>query len=185
MSERIVYLMRGLPACGKSYTARRLAGATGVILETDQYFYLQVGDDPASYDYSEERLPAARQWNFNRFRRAIAAGMGPIIVDRGNGLNEETYQYARLAVESGYRVEIQEPDSLWWQELRVLLKYQTHLNPAVLDHWAEVLEEKSRESHRVPRSTIRRWMSRWRWDVTVEDILRFGDELASDLAALP
>ncbi|MCA9202230.1 MAG: AAA family ATPase, partial [Planctomycetales bacterium] len=76
MSERIVYLMRGLPACGKSYTARRLAGATGVILETDQYFYLQVGDDPASYDYSEERLPAARQWNFNRFRRAIAAGMG-------------------------------------------------------------------------------------------------------------
>ncbi len=26
MSERIVYLMRGLPCCGKSHTARQLAG---------------------------------------------------------------------------------------------------------------------------------------------------------------
>lgn len=52
--------MRGLPACGKSHTARRLAGEQGIMLETDQYFYTHVGDDPTSYDYSEALLPAAR-----------------------------------------------------------------------------------------------------------------------------
>ena len=52
-----VYLMRGLPACGKSHEARRLAGTEGIVLETDEYFYTQVGNDPASYDYSDELLP--------------------------------------------------------------------------------------------------------------------------------
>ena len=44
MFEQIVYLMRGLPCCGKSHTARKLAGDQGVVLETDEYFYHCVGD---------------------------------------------------------------------------------------------------------------------------------------------
>ena len=85
-----VYLMRGLPACGKSHMARRLAGDDGLVLETDQYFYTQVGEDPGSYDYSDELLPKARQWNLARFREALARQISPIVVDRGNGLNPET-----------------------------------------------------------------------------------------------
>jgi hypothetical protein len=65
--RKIVYLKRGLPACGKSHMARRLAGEKGLVLETDQFFYSQVGDDPAKYDYSEELLPTARAWNLDRF----------------------------------------------------------------------------------------------------------------------
>ncbi len=34
MNNRIVYLMRGLQACGKSYRALRLAGDEGIVLET-------------------------------------------------------------------------------------------------------------------------------------------------------
>ncbi len=67
--------------------ARRLAGKHGVVLETDEYFYTQVGEDPAKYDYSDGLLPVARQWNFERFCGAIASAMSPIVVDRGNGLN--------------------------------------------------------------------------------------------------
>ncbi|MBI2479880.1 MAG: hypothetical protein HYV60_14985 [Planctomycetia bacterium] len=37
-SAKQVYLMRGLPACGKSHTTRRLAGEQGIVLETDHYF---------------------------------------------------------------------------------------------------------------------------------------------------
>ncbi len=73
MNEKTVHLMRGLPACGKSYTARELAGDTGVVLETDQYFYAHVGEDPARYDFSQDLLPEARRWNFERFRRATEA----------------------------------------------------------------------------------------------------------------
>jgi hypothetical protein len=179
MSEKIVYLMRGLPACGKSFTAQRLAGTTGVVLETDQYFCTQVGDTPAYYDYREDLLPEARRWNFARFQEAVAAGASPIVVDRGNGLNAETQQYALHAVAHGYRVELREPESEWWQEIRVLLKYK-HLTREVLYQWAAQLAELSRYSHRVPASTIRSWMDSWRHDLTVEDILRFpGDGTAT------
>jgi hypothetical protein len=50
-SSRVVYLMRGLPSCGKSYTAQKLCAESGVIRETDGYFYSQVGDDPHQYDF--------------------------------------------------------------------------------------------------------------------------------------
>ena len=54
MSDKIVYLMRGLPACGKSHAARRLAGSDGVVLETDQYFYSDVRDDPGIYNSDDQ-----------------------------------------------------------------------------------------------------------------------------------
>ena len=169
-SQAVVYLMRGLPSCGKSYTARRLAGDTGVVLETDEYFYLMVGDDPGRFDYREDLLPAARQWNFDRFVRAVAAGITPILVDRGNGLNRETRRYAQHAIEHGYRVELKEPESEWWQEIRVLLKYKPATRE-ILYQWADQLAAKSRRTHRVPVETIRLWMDKWRHDLTIEQIL--------------
>ncbi|HQX51737.1 MAG TPA: AAA family ATPase [Planctomycetaceae bacterium] len=170
-NARQVYLMRGLPGCGKSHRARRLAGDQGIVLETDQYFYTQVGDDPASYDYSEELLPKARGWNLGRLRDAIAQGISPIVVDRGNGRNPESREYAVCAVEQGYRVELAEPDSPWWQELRVLLKYKQYVADELFDAWARKLADATRDGHRVPSATIRHWMSRWRHDLTVEQIL--------------
>lgn len=166
----VVYLMRGLPSCGKSYTARRLSGETGVVLETDEYFYLLVGDDPSSFDYREDLLPAARQWNFERFERAVAARITPVVVDRGNGLNWETQRYARHAVRHGYAVQLQEPESDWWQEIRVLLKYK-HATREILYQWADRLAAESRRTHRVPAATIRDWMDKWRHDLTVQQIL--------------
>ena len=175
MKDQIVYLMRGLPACGKSHMARRLAGTTGVVLETDQYFYSQVGNNPQQYDYSEALLPAAREWNLSRFREAIAQGISPIVVDRGNGRNPETLEYAAYAVDHGYDVELAEPDSSWWQELRVLLKYQQYVDAKLFDAWAQKLADATRDTHRVSASTIRRWMNGWRLDLTVEDILKQRD----------
>lgn len=175
MSDRQVYLMRGLPACGKSHTARTLAGETGIVLETDQYFYTQVGDDPGRYDYQAELLDTARRWNFDRFQRAIAASISPIVVDRGNGLNLETKQYALHAVENGYDVALKEPESDWWQEIRVLLKYKD-VTKEILDQWADRLAKLSRRTHRVPVDTIRRWMRAWKWDLSVDDILHYRED---------
>ena len=174
MDTKLVLLMRGLPSCGKSHTARRLAGADGVVLETDQYFYTQVGDDPGSYDYREELLADARQWNLNRFRDALSHAVTPIVVDRGNGLNRESREYVVAAQEQGYDVELREPDSPWWGELRVLLKYKKHVAPELFDQWAEALAARSRGTHRVPVKTIRRWMNSWRSGLTVDDILNAG-----------
>ena len=166
-----VYLMRGLPGCGKSHTARRLAGDRGMVLETDQYFYTQVGNDPASYDYSEDLLPQARKWILTKFREALSNGISPIVIDRGNGLNPETRDFAICAVEHGYRVELAEPDSQWWQELRVLLKHKQYVASELFDAWARKLSDSTRHDHRVPAATIRSWMASWRHDITVEQIL--------------
>ncbi len=162
--------MRGLPGCGKSHKARRLAKPDGVVLETDEYFYTQVGNDVNSYDFSDELLKDAREWNLQRFRNAIVEGISPIVVDRGNGRNPETKEYAAFAVEQGYTIELAEPDSEWWQELRVLLKYKQFTMP-ILERFAEVLAAKTGQGHRVPAKTILQWMKGWKWDLTVDEIL--------------
>ena len=174
-SQHIVFLMRGLPAAGKSHTAKKLAGDSGVICETDEFFYTQVGDDRQRFDYDESLMPTAQAWNFERYKRAVASGASPIVIDRGNGLSMETKRYVRHAVDHGYRVEISEPESDWWQEIRVLLKYKSLTGP-VLDRWAQELAHYSRSVHRVPAETIRRQMEKWIHGLTVEDILNYRPE---------
>ena len=174
-SDKIVYLMRGLPSCGKSYTARKLAGQTGVVCETDDYFHTQVGDDPTRYDYRKELLEHARRWNLERFKNAVDAGRSPIVVDRGNSLSLQSQVYARYVAERGYAVELKEPESDWWQEIRVLLKYK-HVTREILYEWADRLAKMSRSTHRVPATTIRRWMDRWKYDLTIADILNYPSQ---------
>ena len=169
MNEKVVYLMRGLPCCGKSKMAKKLVGDDGVICETDEYFYTHVGDDPTRYDYRADLMEAARRWNFQRFREAVNAGISPIIVDRGNGLSLESQLYARYALDRGYQVQLKEPESQWWQEIRALLEHKRS-NKEILYQWADRLAEASRRNqHRVPASTIRRRMDHWQHDLTVEE----------------
>ena len=170
--EKLVYLMRGLPSCGKSRTARRLAGEHGVVCETDEFFYVTDPDGTVHYEYDAGRLEDARRWNFDRFRVAIAEGKSPIVVDRGNGLNAETRAYARHALDHGYHLVLHEPDSPWWREIRELLRDKDR-NAAALDEWARRLSRFSRRTHRVPERDIRRTIRKWRPDVTVEDILNY------------
>ena len=168
-----VYLMRGLPSSGKSTTARSLAGPEGVVCETDAYFFTHVGSDPDRFDYRAELMDTARSWNFQRFCEAVDARRSPVVVDRGNALSLETQRYARYAVDAGYHVQLAEPDSDHWAEIRVLLRYR-HLTQPALDEWADRLAVMNRRSHRVPAETIRRWMSKWKADLTVEDILDYA-----------
>jgi hypothetical protein len=79
-------------------------------------------------------------------------------------------RYAQHAVDHGYEVRLQEPESEWWQEIRVLLKYKK-VTREILYEWADRLAAKSRETHRVPVETIRHWMDKWRHDLTIEQIL--------------
>ena len=103
----------------------------------------------------------------------MAAGISPIVVDRGNGRNAETWEYARYALDHGYVVELKEPESAWWQEIRGLLENKEASWPR-LEQWAERLAEMTRLTHRVPASTIRAWMASWRPNLTVEEILVVG-----------
>ena len=54
--ERLCILMRGLPGSGKSHRAQRLAGAAGVVCETDAYFREAVAQDAAGTVGREELI---------------------------------------------------------------------------------------------------------------------------------
>ena len=167
--QRIVYLMRGLPSCGKSTTAKKLAGKNGVVIETDAFFQIQ-GAGPEGYSFDRTRLPEARNWTFELFRQAIRDNVSPIVIDRGNGSNRDSREYAEIALAGGYELELREPESNWWQEIKVLLRYRPETDD-LLDLWAMELAQLSKRTHRVNSETIRHWMDRWKDDLTVSDIL--------------
>ena len=178
-SAGILYLMRGLPSSGKSHRAIGLAGETGVVCETDAFFRVEPAGSKGTAGSGSEAMAEARHWNLARFARALEEGVSPIVVDRGNGLSPETARYATLALEKGYRVELREPDSPWWQEIRVLLKYREFTEP-VLEVWAERLAQLSEGSHRISAETIRAHMRSWRHDLRVEEIIALGSPRIAD-----
>ena len=102
-------------------------------------------------------------------QQAIADGTSPIVVDRGNGLNAPTQEYVCYALRHGYQVELREPDSPWWSEIRELLR-DNQTNETTLRAWAARLADLSRQNHHVPLATILDWMFAWKPDLTVEDI---------------
>ena len=166
--------MRGLPSSGKSHMAKRLAGDVGLIFETDAFFYTHVPGDPTVFKYDHRLLPKAREWSFRQFQKAVQQDLTPLIVDRGNSLHEESAQYVRYAHAHQYHLELVEPDSPWWQEIRILLKYKPATMLA-LAKWAEKLADMSRNNppyHNVEAEFIYHLMQNWRSDVTIEKILK-------------
>lgn len=163
--------MRGLPSCGKTTTARAIvAEEGGVLVEFDEFFYTEVGTDPARYDWSDRLLEKARAWNIERLFRALETDVSPIVLDDDNGYGITTRTCVTRAVELGYAVEFREPDSPWWGEIRSLLA-DKDANESALVEWAHKLTVLSRGTHRVPFATFLRRMERWQDEIRVEDIL--------------
>lgn len=163
-------LMIGLPSCGKTHKSRRIARDGDAVFEFDEFFYTQVGSDPESYDWTSKLMHEAREWNLARISNALDAGTPRVIVDSDNQALSFTKRYVEHAVKLGYEVEFCEPDSIWWQEIRGLLR-DKNVNRARLKRWAQKLSRMSRGTHRVGVVTFLRRMKRWNPDITVEDIL--------------
>jgi hypothetical protein len=163
-SPKVVYLMRGLPACGKSYRAKELAGSDGVVCETDSYFVANDG----SYVYRKNELQDARDWNYAQFCDAVNRGVRPIVVDRGNGLHDETLRFVKYALAHQYRVELAEPTSPWWPKVKAAIRSG---DESRIKTWARRLARKQQSTHRVSEKRILRRMKRWNPDITIENTL--------------
>jgi len=174
-SKRLI-LMRGLPSCGKSHRAARLAAASdGLVLEFDRFFE-EATTGPLRWE--RELLPAARLWHFDRVRAALDEGRGLIVVDDDHRPGPTAKAISAYGIKCGYRIEFAEPDSPWWMAIRPLLA-NPELNKAQLMTWAEKLARLSRVGHAVPLGTFTRRMQTWRDDLTVVDLLAFGEEAAA------
>lgn len=143
--EKILYICRGLPGSGKSTMAKQLAGSTGVIYSTDDFF-MQNG----KYNFNPGKLGEYHQKNFERAKLAMEQGVSPIVVDNTNTTAWEPKKYVQEAIKHGYKIEVKEPNTPWKFDVDELSKKNTH---------------------NVPTDSIKKMLNRWHHDLTVDDIL--------------
>lgn len=143
-------IMRGLPGSGKSTLARELANDGGrTIFSTDDYWFRP----DEFYDFNPSLLSQAHLWTFNQVKDCIESGMNiDIILDNTNIQWKDFKKYVAIATEHGWSIDIKEPDTEWKWNVDELFK---------------------RNSHYVPKVSIKRMLDRWQ---STEDIWRLINE---------
>lgn len=148
--DRELVLMRGLPGSGKSTKANKLAGRSGQIFSTDDFFCL---NEEQEYRFNGSLLGRAHNWNQKRSLDAMYAGIPIVVIDNTNTTIRELRSYLphiEAAMGLGYSVRIEEPET----------------------HWRfDVGELDKRGSHDVPLKHIEKMLNRYVKDVKIEDIL--------------
>ena len=163
--NKIVFLMRGCPGTGKSFAAKKLAGNTGVVCETDSFF----GPPGKDYHFNIKKREQARTQNMKLFILSVQQGISPVIVDRGCGKGRRTWWYAKVAQLYGYKVKLAEPTSPWWKKMIAERKWGGWPKNAV-----QILYEIQQGTHRVTYQAILRSIIRYDPTLTIKDILREG-----------
>ena len=146
---KFFYILRGLSGSGKSFLSKQLAGETGQIFSTDDFFI----DEKGEYNWDRNKISEAHLWNQNRILNAINNDISPIIIDNTNIMMWELKQLKPIieyAQNLGYKTEIKEPDTPWKFNAEELFK---------------------RNTHGVPLETIQKKINQWEPDVTIDDIL--------------
>lgn len=154
VSERILYVLRGLPGSGKSTLAQRLGEAV-LVFSTDAFFM-----EAGTYCFAPERLEEAHAWNQQRAREAMERGHPRIAIDNTHVALWEARPYTEQAVACGYRIEILEPDTPWKFDLPVLAL---------------------RNGHGATEEVLRKMHAQWETDFTVERILAASRPVRSEM----
>lgn len=160
--DRKLYIMRGIPGCGKSHRATRISQETGgVIFSADNFF--------------GEGEEYCRNWSPNKIHLAhqdcetkAIAEMGlfnpHIIIDNTNITLRNFRVYIDCAILQNYTVYFVYPDSSWWKE-----KVLPFLQGKVTDQDRDVLRNEivenltKRNIHGVPSSTISNMLLKFQW----------------------
>lgn len=108
MNEKILYLLQGVSASGKSFIAdcireycSRYYGQAAVF-STDNLWY----DDKGIYQFDPKKLGEMHKKNQDFVRAAMTISTPFIIVDNTNTTQKEAQPYLDLAEEYGYTVQV-------------------------------------------------------------------------------
>ena len=187
MSESKIFIVaRGPAGSGKSFTARKimkeLGGDVHNIFSTDNHFIpitrelRKAGEHVPPEDEAEEyksnfkgwKLSVAHAENLDNFKKAIDAGVTPIMLDNTNVIAQHIQPYAQYAHAAGYRIEIVEPHSEWWQKHAPYLANKYRFADKIKD-FASLLHKKN--THGVPHEAIERMLFQWEPNLQLKDIL--------------
>ena len=128
------YILRGVPGSGKSTLAKELAGSTGKIHNTDEYFMKD-----GQYVFDPSQLPRYHQLNFEAFKTDLISFVSPVVVDNTNTRKWEFEKYLKEAELAGYNVEV----------ISI-----PHIDPELA---------AKRNTHGVPEEAIKRMIDRWEY----------------------
>jgi predicted ABC-type ATPase len=98
MSDKILYIIRGIPGAGKSTLAHKL---TNNVAEADQFMY-----EDGIYKWSPIKLHNAHRQCFEKIKHWIDEGVSPIAVANTFIKKKEYREYKEYAEENGYEVII-------------------------------------------------------------------------------
>lgn len=155
--NKIMYIMRSLPAAGKSTLAKKLAGENGVIFSTDEFFY----DEKGTYNFDVNKLHRHHEANLKRAKEAVDNGVSPIVIDNTNISIRDFYKYAQYAHQHGYNVEYATPDTPWAWDIDAIMTKQ---------------EETRTPDRIVPRETIERMQKRFQTITDPDEVLKYREQ---------
>jgi len=116
---KVLIIMRGLPGCGKSTTAKKIVNSvgTGCIYSTDDFF---------TRGFEPLKLGEAHDWNQKRAERSLKAGHSPVIIDNTNVKEWEATPYVVMGITNNYHIRILEPSTSWAFDVNALAKRNVH-----------------------------------------------------------
>ena len=179
MSERIVYFMRGVYACGKSTRAKELAGDTGIVLEVDRYFEVPT-EDGIKYLYREKDAPKALKHVYRELKRAMKLRINPIVMDWDCGLCAFDKKVMKRVIQSGYTPKIAEPKSELWNTLRPMIENKEHVDSNEFAEFAQKLFILNQRTHGVSFEKIFKRIMEWQANVTIDDILNYEEQFPTN-----
>ncbi len=140
-------IMRGLPGSGKSFRAEEfnkhytIEGYKSIVLSTDQFW---IDKETNEYNFQGQFIGRAHEWNRGRCAHAMRVDKYEvIIIDNTNTTLKEMLPYIEMAAEFGYDVEIYEPRTDWKYDVEECFKRNTHGVPkesikSMMDRWQRV-----------------------------------------------
>lgn len=96
MEQKILYILRGVPGCGKSTVAKSLGS---VVCEADQYF-MQEGQ----YRFDPTQLVEAHKYCFNKCELALQNNVPIVVVSNTSVRAEDVETYRELGLKYEYNV---------------------------------------------------------------------------------
>ncbi len=128
-SDKILYLLRGVPGSGKSTFSKTILAGLGIdttndtivkqhVLSTDDFF---IGED-GKYNFDPKKLSFNHQQNQNRAKNQMRIGVTPLFIDNTNISAWEMKPYVDLADRFGYQVIVVNP-----------IDYSNEENPILTD----------------------------------------------------
>jgi predicted kinase len=97
-----LFILRGVPGCGKSTVAETIAAQGGKVISADNFFIKEDG----TYDFDINKLGDAHNWAQSEAEKALSSGIAKVVIANTNSREKEMKPYQKMGEKYNYRVHV-------------------------------------------------------------------------------